>query len=126
MRPAVDQQVTFLYTHDLAETAQFYEEILGLPLVLDQGNCRIYRVSGDAFLGFCRHLTNPGMGEGIILTLVSQEVDAWHEYLQARGVPVEKPPAINLSYNIYHLFLRDPSGYLIEIQRFLDPAWPTS
>jgi hypothetical protein len=26
--------------------------------------------------------------------------------------------------NIYHCFLRDPNGYLIEIQRFLDPAWP--
>jgi extradiol dioxygenase family protein len=25
----------------------------------------------------------------------------------------------------YHLcFLRDPNGYFIEIQQFLDPAWP--
>lgn len=126
IRPAVDQQVTFLFTHDLAETAQFYEDILGLPLVLDQGNCRIYRVSGDAFLGFCRKLAEPGKGEGIILTLVSQEVDAWHAYLQAKGVPVEKPPVNHPDYNIYHFFLRDPNGYLIEIQRFLDPAWPTT
>ena len=25
--------------------------------------------------------------------------------------------------HIYHCFLRDPNGYLIEIQRFLNPAW---
>jgi catechol 2,3-dioxygenase-like lactoylglutathione lyase family enzyme len=75
MRPAVDQQVTFLYAHDLAETVQFYEDILGLPLVLDQGNCRIYRVSGNAFLGFCRKLSEPGKGEGIILTGVIDATD---------------------------------------------------
>ena len=49
-----DQQVTFLYTPDLAASAHFYGEVLGLPLVLDQGLCRIYRVSGDAFLGVCQ------------------------------------------------------------------------
>jgi len=41
--PPIDQQITFLYTRDLATTAQFYEEILGLRLALDQGDCRIYR-----------------------------------------------------------------------------------
>ncbi|OQY24133.1 MAG: hypothetical protein DRJ03_06405 [Chloroflexi bacterium] len=30
---------------------------------------------------------------------------------------------LNPRYNIYHCFLRDPNGYLIEIQRFLDSAW---
>jgi catechol 2,3-dioxygenase-like lactoylglutathione lyase family enzyme len=40
--PAIDQQITFLYTRDLAATAQFYEGILGLKIALDQGDCRIY------------------------------------------------------------------------------------
>ena len=55
-RPPIEQQVTFLYTHNLEETAAFYEDILGLPLILDQGVCRIYRASGNAFLGFCQHI----------------------------------------------------------------------
>jgi hypothetical protein len=33
----------------------------------------------------------------------------------------EKPPAANPRYNIYHCFLRDPNGYLLEIRRFLHP-----
>ena len=37
-----DQLVTFLYTRDLEQSAVFYGETLGLPLVLDQGACRIY------------------------------------------------------------------------------------
>jgi catechol 2,3-dioxygenase-like lactoylglutathione lyase family enzyme len=123
-RPPIDQQVTFLYTSDLEKTAGFYENTLGLSLVLDQGVCRIYRASGDAFLGFCQHLEAAERPEGVILTLVSQEVDQWHQYLLERDVPIEKAPALYPKFNIYHLFLRDPNGYLIEIQRFLDPTWP--
>jgi catechol 2,3-dioxygenase-like lactoylglutathione lyase family enzyme len=122
--PPIEQQITFLYTRDLAATAAFYEETLGLPLVLDQGSCRIYRVSGDAFVGFCQPVETPEQPAGIIFTLVTADVDSWYAYLQAKGVLLEKAPLVNAQYNIYHFFLRDPNGYLIEIQRFLDPAWP--
>lgn len=125
MRPSLNQQVTFLYTLDLATTAAFYEEVMGLPLVLDQGSCRIYRVAGGAFLGFCQRDEALERPQGIILTLVSDEVDAWYDYLETQGVVVEKPPQHNQTYNIYHCFLRDPDGHLIEIQRFLDPLWPS-
>ena len=122
-RPPIDQQVTFLHTLDLEKTAAFYADILGLPVTLDQGACRIYRASGDAFLGFCHHLDAVERPEGIILTLVSQDVDGWYAYLQEQDIQVEKAPTLNEKFNIYHLFLRDPTGYLIEIQRFLDPGW---
>jgi catechol 2,3-dioxygenase-like lactoylglutathione lyase family enzyme len=123
--PPIEQQITFLYTRDLAETARFYEGVLGLPLVLDQGTCRIYSTCGDSYLGFCQSAEAPEHPSGIILTLVTQEVDEWYRHLGAQGVAFEKPPALNPKYNIYHCFLRDPNGYLIEIQRFLDPAWAT-
>jgi catechol 2,3-dioxygenase-like lactoylglutathione lyase family enzyme len=122
--PPIAQQITFLYTRDLAATAAFYEETLGLPLVLDQGSCRIYRVSGDAFVGFCQRIEAPEQPAGIIFTLVTADVDSWYAYLQAKGIVLEKAPLVNAQYNIYHFFMRDPNGYLIEIQRFLDPDWP--
>jgi catechol 2,3-dioxygenase-like lactoylglutathione lyase family enzyme len=123
-RPAIEQQVTFLATEDLEASAAFYEGVLGLPLVLDQGVCRIYQVAGGAFVGFCEHLPRAAGEQPLILTLVSQDVDGWYNYVSAQGVVVEKPPAMNTTYNIYHFFMRDPDGYLVEIQRFLDPAWP--
>lgn len=127
-----DQQVTFLYTADLPATAHFYEDVLGLPLILDQGACRIYRVASDAFVGFCRktdalQANRAGGSSGspqVILTLVTDEVDPWYEQLRRKGVAFAKAPTLNPTFNIYHCFLRDPNGYLIEIQRFLDPAWP--
>ncbi|MFH1864757.1 MAG: VOC family protein [Candidatus Eisenbacteria bacterium] len=119
---SIDAQSTFCYTRDLARTAQFYEEVLGLPLVLDQGGCRIYRTAENAYLGFCgrEDVERPA---GVILTLVTDDVDAWHARLAGRGVEFEREPAPNPEYGIYHCFLRDPNGYLLEIQRFDDPDW---
>lgn len=125
--PPIEQQITFLYTRDLTETAHFYEEMLGLDLALDQGDCRIYHVCGGGYIGFCQRAEAPEQPIGVILTLVTPQVDAWYQRLSDRGYAFEKPPTRNPDYDIYHCFLRDPNGYLIEIQRFLDPAWsPTS
>ena len=122
LSPIWDALVTFCYTTEFEATTHFYEELLGLPLALDQGNCRIYRVRDGAFIGVCRRAKKPDSA-GIIVTLVSDDVDGWYARLVARGVQFEKPPAFNPKFNIYHCFLRDPNGYLIEIQRFDDPAW---
>jgi catechol 2,3-dioxygenase-like lactoylglutathione lyase family enzyme len=122
--PAFTQQVTFLYTPDLVATARFYEQVLGLELVLDQGTCRIYRVSQDGFVGFCQKEGVEPRPQTVIITFVTPDVDGWYERLTAQGVAFDKPPTLNPQYNIYHCFLRDPNGYLLEIQRFLDPVWP--
>jgi catechol 2,3-dioxygenase-like lactoylglutathione lyase family enzyme len=119
---AFDAQITFCSTPDLGKTARFYEEVLGLPLALDQGACRIYRVADRALIGFCEHL-EPVRTAGIILTLVTDDVDGWHARLIAQGVVFEKAPSLNARFRIYNCFLRDPNGYLIEIQRFEDPRW---
>jgi catechol 2,3-dioxygenase-like lactoylglutathione lyase family enzyme len=122
-RASIDQTITFLHTRDLEATDRFYREILELPEVVDQGDCKIYRVSSDGYLGFCRRETFTGVSDGVILTLVTDEVDAWFRHLRDNGVLFETPPAHNPRYGIYHCFLRDPNGYLIEIQRFDDPGW---
>jgi len=120
-----DQQVTFVYTQDLDASAAFYGEILALPMILDQGSCRIYQSSPGAFIGVCRcHAERPISPAGVILTLVTDYVDGWYRRLRDKGVAFDKKPAENDTYNIYHCFLKDPDGYQIEIQQFRDPAWP--
>lgn len=118
-----ESSVGFYETDDLRKTAAFWEEQVGLPLVLDQGTCRIYRVSSSGFIGFCEKETVP-KHEGVIITLVTSDVDEVVERLRAQGIKLEKEPTFNPTYNIYHAFFRDPNGYLVEVQRFEDPAWP--
>ncbi|MBW4509971.1 MAG: VOC family protein [Scytonematopsis contorta HA4267-MV1] len=122
MHPPIEQQITFLYTNDLSASSHFYENKLGFDLWLDQGTCRIYSVAGSGYLGICQasETSKPAVdkNKGVIFTLVTQQVDEWFEYLKAQGIEFEKPPTLNEKYRIYHCFLRDPNGYLIEIQRF--------
>lgn len=124
MIPApLTEQITFLYTQNLAATVPFYETILGLPLALDQGGCRIYVIKpGQAYLGICQR-ADPRPAAGVIFTFVTPDVDAWYLRLTQAGIPCEHDPRVNPEYQIYHFFVRDPNGYLLEFQRFLDDAW---
>ncbi|MBZ0135914.1 MAG: VOC family protein [Planctomycetes bacterium] len=121
-RPSIDQQITFFYTQDGPKTWAFYEQVVGLPLVLDQGGCRIYRVTGEAYVGFCQR-SGARPTDGALFTLVTDEVDAWADHFKANGVELLKEPQHNAEYKIYHFFAKDPNGYLIEVQKFDDPAW---
>lgn len=113
-----DAAVTFVYVADLDRSSAFYGELLGLELVRDQGACRIYRVAGDAYLGVCSH--RPPEPGGLIITLVTDDVDAWADRLRSNDLDVDGPHA-NEQFSIRHLFVRDPDGHLVEIQRFDDP-----
>ncbi len=124
--PSIDQQISFFYTNDLEALSLFYEDVLGLTLKLDQGECRIYQVTQDAYLGFCQRaeplaLAADADDRSLIVTLVTQDVDGWYQVLRQKGIQFERPPALNEKFHIYHCFLRDPDGRLIEIQRFLHP-----
>lgn len=121
MKAPFEQFIVFLRAADLAATANFYERILRLPLARDQATCRIYKISADGYLGFCAHLESVAPSNGVIATLVTNDVDGWHERLQAQGVEIVKPPAHNPKYAIYHFLFKDPNGYLLEIQRFDEP-----
>lgn len=120
--PPIDSQITFLQTDDLVQTAYFYEEVMGLPLKLDQGTCHIYQVSRNGYIGFCQRTDASHSSQDrkhVILTMVTDRVDEWYQHLAEQDVHVEKPPTTNPDYDIYHFFVRDPNGYLVEIQQFL-------
>lgn len=122
--PSFDQQVTFLYVADLAISNHFYEDVLGLAMVLDEGACRIYRVAGEAFIGLCRNENRKVDPEGVTVTFVTNRVDYWYERLIDHGVTVEGPPKVTEEFKIYNFFARDPDGARLEFQKFLDPVWP--
>ena len=118
-----DDLVTFCYTSRFKETIKFYEKVLGLPLVLDQGRCSIYRISQNRYLGVCRD-TDPHRLKASSSPWSLTMSTGGYDNLIAKGVGFEKSPRHNPDFKIYHCFLRDPNGYLIEIQRFEDPKWP--
>jgi catechol 2,3-dioxygenase-like lactoylglutathione lyase family enzyme len=122
---SIQSAITFLKTSDMEATTHFYTQVLGFRLALDQGGCRIFAIRPGAYIGFCQTDGPTGSPE-VVFTLVLDDVDAACSAVEEAGGKVEVRPRENLKYNIYQCFIRDPNGYLIEIQRFLDPAWDRS
>ena len=123
--PSINQSLVWVYTADLDGTCKFYADTLGLEQVLDQGGCRIFRMGPTGFIGVC--FARPGRfvePKGVVITFVSDDVDGWHAHLLAKGVTPDGPPKYSEAFNVYAFFARDPNGYLLEFQRFMDPVWP--
>lgn len=117
----VDAHITFLTVADIDRSHEFYAAGLGLAMVLDQGGCRIYRMTPDAFLGVCER-PNPG-SSGVVVTIVTGDVDGWYSRFDRAGADIDDVPRDNPEYRIYHFFARDPDGHLLEVQRFWDDDW---
>ena len=120
-----DAQITFLPSADLERSRTFYEGVLGLELVVDQGTCHIFKVAEGAFLGTCQRETLE-VTEGVIFTFVTDDVDGWCSRVAGAGGRIESGPEHSVQFGIYHAFLRDPDGHRLEIQRFDDPAWSSA
>ena len=123
-RPFIEQSMTFFYTDDIERLAAFYGETLELPMVLDQGVCRIFRVSETSFLGVCNKKGRPRGTRGVMFTFLCENVEEMYRYLQAKGVVFDAPPDMRGGRTVYSAFFRDPEGYWLEIQEFRDPRWP--
>lgn len=117
--------ITFLYYRDLARAEAFYRDVMGFPLVIDQGHvAKIMRICEGAHVGLVDEAH--GMNDWtekkpVQLCVRVRHVDAWYAYAQNFG-------ARNLSemFENDHLGIRafvfdDPEGYQIEIQTATRP-----
>ena len=121
--PPIVQQITWVYTYDLAATARFYGEVMGLPMVLEQGTCRVFETTATSFVGVCQRPDRDVEPKGVILTVLTPDVDLWHARLVEAGADVVGPPRYSEAYKARAFVCRDPEGYRIEFQWFDDPRW---
>ncbi|MGI9648429.1 MAG: VOC family protein [Acidimicrobiia bacterium] len=119
----VDDQITFIYSEDLERSAHFYGTVLGFEQVLDQGGCRIFRITPTAYLGTCNLRPEQAGVAGALVTFVVEDVDGWHRRLVEAGATILTEPAPNPKFQIYNFFAQDPDGNRFEVQRFDDPSW---
>jgi catechol 2,3-dioxygenase-like lactoylglutathione lyase family enzyme len=122
-RPSINQSIVFTYTDDLEIGAAFFSDVLELDLVVDQGACRIFRLTKSSFIGVCSIPGRPSNNAAVTITIVTDQVDEWHRYLIAKGVVYENPPSHSPEFGVYSSLFTSPDGYRIEIQRFDDRTW---
>ena len=122
---------TCLYATDLAAAERFYSEVLGLELVSrmkDRG--LTFRCGDGVLLIFDPRLTRepdqlvPSHGADgpghIAFAVPAEELDAWSEHLEARGVQIEREIDWSEGRSIY---FRDPAGNSVELRRPHSGEW---
>jgi catechol 2,3-dioxygenase-like lactoylglutathione lyase family enzyme len=127
LRPPVPASlaITFLYYRDLPTALAFYTDVLGLPLVIDQGWSKILRIADGAHVGLVDE--NRGMHRAhpvkpVQLCLRVPDVDAWHAWAAEKAVPALSPLRTNDTLGIRAFVFEDPEGYQIEIQSPIRPG----
>jgi predicted enzyme related to lactoylglutathione lyase len=115
--------ITFLYYDDLEAACNFYAGVLGLPLVVDQGFCKIHQIAAGAYVGLvdAEHGTHkPAQDKPVILSFVTDDPDAIYQRLQEHGTPIFRPLETHERIGVRGFMALDPGGYTLEFEAFLD------
>jgi catechol 2,3-dioxygenase-like lactoylglutathione lyase family enzyme len=112
----------FFYYRNLARAQKFYEETLGLKRVLDYGFASIHQISPTTFVGLVdetRGMHKTTESKSVTLSFISEEVDAWYQYLIGEGVGMHRPLKDATRHPTRGFVARDPEGYFLEFETFL-------
>jgi len=116
--------ITWLYYKDVLGMQQFYEEVLGLELVADQGWTKIYQLSDYGFIGLvdeARGMHDFTEEKAVTVSYLLEDVQGWYEFVKAhepfelRTGKFETGP--EEKYNAFVGY--DPYGYFMEFDKFL-------
>jgi predicted enzyme related to lactoylglutathione lyase len=89
----ISAQISWVYTRDLDATTDFYARILELECSRDEGSARIFKPGDSAFIGVCEVFANRVVEpEGGMISIVTDDVDAWYRRLIDNGPEIDQPP----------------------------------
>ncbi len=113
----------FLYYKDLDRAAQFYTETLGIEKVADYGMAKILRVASASYLilvDASKGMHSAEEPKTVAIALVTDEVEAWYDYLRAQGVEMKYKYKSGKGRPYDSFVALDPEGYFLEFERFND------
>jgi len=115
--------LVFFYYKDLDAAQRFYEDILGLEMVLDYGFAKLFLISQTSYIGLVdvqKGMHSADEPKTVTLSFVTEEIDEWHDYLVEKGVEIRGPVKDATRHPTRGFVAYDPEGYFLEFEHFLD------
>ena len=110
----VKRIVTNIETENIAGARSFYQDVLGLDIVMDHGWMTTYG-SSDEMSVQISFMRQGGSGTPVPdLSIEVDDVDAALEAMKRAGFAIEYGPA-DEPWGVRHFFVRDPLGKLVNI-----------
>lgn len=119
----VQGNIIWLYYKDLAAAQNFYEEILGLELLIDQGFAKVYSSSQTGFIGLvdeAQGLHRFSEEKAVTVSFFTDNVEDWLSHFKAKGVELHTSSIEIESNAVEYVVAYDVGGYLLKFDRFLD------
>ncbi len=119
--------ITWLYYKDLQAMEKFYQEVMGLPLVVDQGWAKVYQSSETGYIGLVderRGMHNFTEKKAVNVSFIMEDLDGWFNYVkESRVFPLRSEEVGIGPENKYRAFVGyDPEGYFMEFDTFYEHA----
>jgi len=114
--------ITWLYYRDLPAAMEFYENVMGFEMEVDQGWSKILKIRDGAYVGLVdgeHGYHRASDTKPVILCINVRDADAWHRMLIEKGLDLEEHPKESERLKVKVFMLKDPEGYTIEIQETL-------
>ena len=118
--------MTIFYYADLAEAARWYEEVLGFERMLSLDGAEVFRVADNAQLALVAEGKGSqpviaGRGKGALLSIQTDELEAWHARLFALGVEgTGKGAHVGADGTTIEFKVYDPGGYTVEFFEWIE------
>lgn len=115
--------VTWTYYQDMLEAEKFYEEIMGLRLIVDQGWAKVYQVSETGYIGLVderRGMHTFSKSKAVNVSFLLGDVSGWFDYVKkSNSFPLRQDSLEVGPEGKYKGFVGfDPGGYYLEFDQF--------
>jgi predicted enzyme related to lactoylglutathione lyase len=115
--------VLWLYTNDLEAMSEFYGNVMGFPLTVDQGWARIHASSPSGFIGpvdGAKGMHPWTKDKAVMLSFLTTDIDAWFSHMKQQPSFEFREEAIvdedRAGARVFVGF--DPDGYYLEFDEF--------
>lgn len=120
--PGIKGNIIWLYYKNLIEAQKFYENNLGLTLLVDQGFAKIYSSSRSGFIGLVdesRGLHRFTEEKAVNVSFFTHQIDNWYEHLLNKGLEMREPLSDVEADRVRAFVTLDTAGYYLEFDKFI-------
>ncbi len=115
--------VTWLYYKDMVAMENFYQEVMGLTRVADQGWAKIYKGSESGYVGLVderRGMHSFTEKKAVNVSFIMNDLDGWFKYVKGNQSFTLREDSVSTGpESKYRAFVGyDPEGYYFEFDTF--------
>jgi catechol 2,3-dioxygenase-like lactoylglutathione lyase family enzyme len=113
--------VVWFYYKDMQQIQQFYEDVIGLDLIVDQGWTKIYQIGPSGYFGLvdaARGMHSFTEKKAVTLSFITTNIDEWYKYLDSHDGAQLRSKRVEVDENHRAFVAYDPEGHYLEWNAF--------